>query len=96
MGEKIQQILQFTTSLKENKKYSCTYKNSYKLHQIFLVFVWLPNNQEKKKSQNKASIFFFFFLATPRGMWDLSFSTRDRTCVLCIGSRRLLTTGPPG
>ena len=61
MGEKIQQILQFTTSLKENKKYSCTYKNSYKLHQIFLVFVWLPNNQEKKKSQNKASIFFFFF-----------------------------------
>lgn len=61
MGEKIQQILQFTTSLKENKKYSCTYKNSYKLHQIFLVFVWLPNNQEKKKPQNKGSIFFFFF-----------------------------------
>ena len=52
-------------SLKENKKYSCTYKNSYKLHQIFLVFVWLPNNQEKKKSQNKASIFFFFFGHTP-------------------------------
>ena len=28
---------------------------------------------------------FFKFLATPRGMWDLSSLTRDRTCALCIG-----------
>ena len=31
-------------------------------------------------------IFIYFFLAAPQGMWDLSSSTRDRTCTPCIGS----------
>ena len=31
---------------------------------------------------------FFIFLATPRGMWDLSSLTRDRTRVPCVGSMK--------
>ena len=37
---------------------------------------------------------FFFFFATPCGMWDLSFQTRDHAP--CIGIMRVLTTGLPG
>ena len=36
-----------------------------------------------------------FFFATPRGLWDLSSSTRDRTCIPFSGST-VLNTGPPG
>ena len=36
----------------------------------------------------------FFFPVTPRGMWDLSSLTRDRTHAPCIGSA-VLTTGSP-
>ena len=32
------------------------------------------------------SLFFFFFLATPHGMWDLSFPTRGLTHAPCSGS----------
>ena len=31
-------------------------------------------------------LFFVFILATPRGMWDLSFPTRDETRTPCTGS----------
>ena len=37
-------------------------------------------------------VFFFFFfnlLAALHGMWDLSFSTRDQTCIPCTGSMKL-------
>ena len=37
--------------------------------------------------------FFFFFLATPCGMWDLSFLTKDWTL---FWKHRVLTTGLPG
>ena len=36
-------------------------------------------------------LFFFLFLAKPRGMWDLSFPTRDQTQAPYCG---VLTTGP--
>ena len=38
---------------------------------------------------NIASVFFMFWFLWPRGMWDLSFPTRDRTCTPCIGRRSL-------
>ena len=30
-----------------------------------------------------------FFLAAPHGLWDLSFLTRDQSCVLCSRSTEL-------
>ena len=33
-------------------------------------------------------VLFFSFLAVPRGMWDLSPLTRDRTHAPCIGSEQ--------
>ena len=39
---------------------------------------------------------FFFPLATPRTMWDLSFSARDRTQALLLWNGGALTTGLPG
>ena len=38
---------------------------------------------------------FFYSLATPRGMWDLSCLTRDRTRAACSGNA-VLTTERPG
>ena len=42
------------------------------------------------------SFLFFFFLASPVGMQDLSFPTRDQTRAPCIGSSEFLTTGRSG
>ena len=33
--------------------------------------------------------FFFFFFATPHGMWDLSYLTKDRTCALAVEAQNL-------
>ena len=47
---------------------------------------------------NFCYLFFFiivYFLATSWGMWDLSSSSRDQTCALCIGNTGVLTTGKP-
>lgn len=36
---------------------------------------------------------FYFILAAPHNMWDLNSPARDQTCVTCIGSSRVPTTG---
>ena len=41
-------------------------------------------------------ILIFNFLAMPRGMWDLSFSTRDQTHTLLHWKWRFITTGTSG
>ena len=43
------------------------------------------------------TIFFlssFYILAAPKGMWDLSFPTRDQTHIPSVGSTEVLINGP--
>ena len=37
------------------------------------------------KGMKTSQIHFFLFFATPHGMWDMSFLTRDRTHNSCSG-----------
>ena len=40
--------------------------------------------------------FFFFFFFLLRGLWDLSFLTRDGTALSGLDNGKVLTTGSPG
>ena len=42
--------------------------------------------------QSHSTLLFFIHLAVPRGLWDLSSLTRDRTCAPCSGSSNNLTS----
>ena len=59
----------------------------------YLIPPTLGRNLEK--SLRACWILFFFFLAVPCSTLDLSFLTRDQTCVPCSGST-VLTTGSAG
>lgn len=52
---------------------------THKILETYLLGAW---------QWNEITNFFFFFnfLAMPRGKWDLSFPTRGRTHMPCIGS----------
>ena len=50
---------------------------AFNRHHFFLHCIALFLSSDKLKYQY---LIFFFFLAVPRGMWDLSFPTRDQTC----------------
>ena len=54
---------------------------THKILEMYLLGAWQWNEI--------TNFFFFNFLAVPRGKWDLSFPTRGRTYVPCIGSKRL-------
>ena len=42
--------------------------------------------------QSHSTLLFFIHLAVPRGLWDLSSLTRDRTCAPCSGNSNNLTS----
>ena len=54
------------------------------------------HSQIKKNTLLFLLLFKKIFLAVSCGMWNLSSLTRDWTSGPCIGSARILTTGPPG
>ena len=58
---------------------SCFLKHLY----VFQIFY---NNNQYCNSQFFNLFWFLFVLALPRGTWDHNSSTRDQTCVPCIGS----------
>ena len=81
------------------------------IHGVAKSWTWLSNwtelkhysskqsNLEKSWDKQDAISFFFFNLAMLWGMWYLSFSTRNRTLGLCIGSMEsqpLDCQGSPG
>ena len=58
--------------------------------------VWVSVMPLNRTLKNCQSEFLLGVLATPCGLWELSFPTRDWTHVSCSWKCRVLTTGPPG
>ena len=52
----------------------------------WVAVVFIDDTNSYSSYVKPLCLFVFVFLVTPQGMWDLSFMTRNQTCISCSGS----------